>query len=183
MALSFQCPSCDAQYTVADSMAGQTARCKCGVMVAIQKAARPRPTTGQSAPARPATTRQASAQAASSQAGIGVTCSGCQKKRTVPREMAGRKGRCDCGTVIQIPQIRTPAAPAPARRAPATPAPATPAPSPFAPTPSSGPDTSLLDELTDDDWQADVTLEPVVAAPQKRSDQDVLSQYSKSSSV
>ena len=37
--------------------------------------------------------------------------------------------------------------------------------------------------MTDDDWQADVTLEPVAAPPPKRKDKDVLSQYTKNSSL
>lgn len=159
MALAFQCPSCGNQYKATNDMAGRTMRCQCGISIMIQGGA-------------PAAPRATTSGAASQESMLRVSCPSCQRTRTVPRKLAGKKGKCACGTVFRIAAV-------PPSARPATPPAATPVIPPAAPVTASVETSSLFDELTDNDWSDDLKLEPLEPAPRprQRSDNEVLAQY------
>ncbi len=128
MTLSVRCPTCKAVHRVGDEMAGQRAKCKCGAIMMIP-ARKPSPTQPQAA----------AGQSAPAAAPLVVRCPSCGKIHRVKASMAGTAARCPCGAVMQIPRSpqATPAAAAASGTGPLVPA-----------------QSSIWDELNDDQWAA-----------------------------
>lgn len=96
MPLSVRCPKCKTVHRVAEKMAGQRAKCRCGAVMAI-----PQPQQA-----------QPSAQPAAQQDTVVVQCPACGKRHKAKASMAGTAARCPCGATMQIPDPQQPAAPA-----------------------------------------------------------------------
>ncbi len=172
MPLSFRCPGCGIQHTVAGTMAGKQVRCKCGVLMGIPsdpRLAANSPAHSASAPAQPRVTQPTPRQptapkqvSAKSPSEIRTDCPGCGKRRMVPATFRGKKVRCPCGTSFQISgatSAATPQTPTSNQRSPQDTGPQNAGTQPtHAAANTSG---SLFDELTDDDLSGGVKLQPL----------------------
>lgn len=162
MPINIVCPQCQARHQVADQMAGQQARCRCGHVLSIPAS------PSQATPPRPAAA-PASGTAARPGAVISFQCPKCKRLHQAQPQLAGSAARCSCGTVVRVPGA--PAAAAAGGTA--------------APPSNLG---GLLDQLTPDDWER-ARGTPKVDEKEKKhsSEADVLKRHllpeSKSSSI
>ncbi len=143
MALIFRCPRCDKRFNVSGDMAGKKAQCTCGKTFRITK---PRTTT------RVPVRRQPPQLIVVEPAAIAVYCPGCQVTLQVAVRQAGKKVRCRCGTLLQVPDSS-----------------------------ESGETASLFDELTENDLLPQLEPEPQKPIGSRKSEAAVLGQYTQSS--
>ena len=85
----FACPHCKKRFKVDATSAGQTIPCSCGVNVIVPSAKRP-------AEAKPEIKPRATGT-------ISFNCNHCRKRFKVPTDLAGQKGRCECGLAYVVP--------------------------------------------------------------------------------
>ena len=111
--IAFNCPHCQKRFKARDDGAGQKIICQCGLRLVVPAAKRP---ADKRAAAKPATKRPAAKKAGAPAekaraaqpkprlaATISFNCHHCRKRFTVPADLAGEKGRCDCGLAYVVP--------------------------------------------------------------------------------
>lgn len=97
--IALDCPRCKKRFTVDEAAAGRKMKCPCGqrFVVPARKApsSRPKP--------RPAT--KPGQTATPPAATISFNCNHCRKRFVLSVDLAGQKGRCDCGLAYVVPPI------------------------------------------------------------------------------
>jgi len=84
----FNCPQCKKRFKARPDAAGKKIKCPCGARLAV-------PGAGAEGRAKPAATRII--------ATVSFNCNLCRKRHTVSVDLAGQKGRCDCGLAYVVP--------------------------------------------------------------------------------
>lgn len=87
----FNCPQCNKLFKAQPDAVGKRIKCPCGTRLAVPAPA----TTGRAKPAAPAAPKTV--------ATVSFNCNLCRKRHTVPVDLAGQKGRCDCGLAYVVP--------------------------------------------------------------------------------
>lgn len=85
----FDCPHCRKRFRAKAAAAGKPVKCPCGMRLIVPT---PNNATSVQSGAKPTQTGT-----------VSFNCNHCRKRHTVSTDLAGQKGRCDCGLSYVVP--------------------------------------------------------------------------------
>jgi len=87
----FNCPKCNKRFKAEADAAGKRIKCPCGQRLAVP-GGEPRQAAAPPKPPKPKIVEK-----------VSFNCNLCRKRHSVPVDLAGQKGRCDCGLAYVVP--------------------------------------------------------------------------------